>query len=48
MEQKNKREKAVPVKYQMEDTIDLLELFFVLLDHWKSVLLVMIMCGCLA
>lgn len=48
MEQKNKREKTALAKYQMEDTIDLLELFFVLLDHWKSVLLVMIMCGCLA
>ena len=32
----------------MEDTIDLLELFFVLLDYWKSIVLVMILCGCLA
>lgn len=38
----------MPEQYQTEDTIDLLELFFVLLDHWKSIFLVMVLCGCLA
>lgn len=45
---KNERTGTAPVNYQTEDTIDLLELFFVLLDHWKSILLVMILCGGLA
>lgn len=48
MEHKNEQRKHNPVEYRQEDTIDLLELFFVLLDHWKSILLVMIVCGCLA
>lgn len=47
MEQMNERENHIPAEYQ-EDTIDLLELFFVLLDHWKSIILVMVLCGCLA
>lgn len=31
-----------------EDTIDLLELFFVLLNHWKMILVVMLLCAAMA
>ena len=48
MEQKNQRRSIAPVLYEMEDTIDLLELFFALLDHWKLILLSMVICGGLA
>lgn len=48
MEQKNQRRSLAPAIYEMEETIDLLELFFVLLDHWKMILLSMIICGSLA
>lgn len=35
-------------KTNTEDTIDLLELFFALLDYWKPILLAMFLCGGLA
>lgn len=40
--------KNVQPKNYTEDTIDLLELSFVLLDYWKAILLAMLVCGCLA
>ena len=48
MEQKNKREKAVPVKYQMEDTIDLLHLAKVLWKHAIAIVLAGLIFGAAA
>lgn len=48
MEQKNERRKLNPTEYKREETIDLLELFFMLMDHWKWILLVVLICGCVA
>lgn len=48
MEQNKEQKKRMPEQYDTEDTIDLLELFCVLPNHWKLIFLVMIICGCLA
>ena len=48
MEQNNQRRSIAPIRYEMEDTIDLLELFFALLDHWKLIILSMLLCAGIA